>query len=166
MNASLNFNIFVISLVIILGGYSFAFPKSNFDLKEKDFRKIPYFYLNEHRVISQNGETINIDDYHSSNLVNLKIDSKQSFDPIDNYFEIQKVLLIKDLHIIDVEYKNFGQIKIQTNNDKFIKFQDYQLSNQLKILKLFFQSDESKNLLKDFKSIDLRHTNKLAIGYF
>ena len=74
--------------------------------------------------------------------------------------------MIQDLHIKDVEYKKFGQIKIQTNDSKFIKFQDFQISNQLKILKLFFLSDESKNLLKDFKSIDLRHINKLAIGYF
>jgi len=65
-----------------------------------------------------------------------------------------------------VEYKKFGQIKIQTTNNEFIKFQDFQLSEQLTILKLFFQSEDSKNLLKNFKTIDLRHKNKLAIGYY
>ena len=166
MKTSLNLKIFIISMVIMLGGYSLAFSNSNLNLKEKDFRKIPLFYLNSNEVISQNGEAIKIDNNLSLNLINLTIDNKKSFDLINNYYEIQEVLLIQGLHIKDIEYKKFGQIKIQTNDNKFIKFQDFQISNQLKTLKLFFLSDQSKNLLKDFKSIDLRHRNKLAIGYF
>ena len=164
MKTSLNLKIFFISMLIMLGGYSLAF--SNLNLKEKDFRKIPLFYLNGNEVISQNGEAIKIDNNLSLNLINLIIDNKKSIDLINNYYEIQEVLLTQGLHIKDVEYKKFGQIKIRTNDNQFIKFQDFQISNQLKTLKLFFLSDQSKNLLKDFKSIDLRHRNKLAIGYF
>lgn len=166
MKTSLNLKIFIISMLIMLGGYSLAFSNSNLNLKEKDFRKIPLFYLNGNEIISQNGEAIKIDNNLSLNLINLTIDNKRSFDLINNYYEIQEVLLTQGLHIKDVEYKKFGQIKIRTNDNQFIKFQDFQISNQLKTLKLFFLSDQSKNLLKDFKSIDLRHRNKLAIGYF
>ena len=84
---------------------------------------------------------------------------------IDNFYSIQEILLIKDLHIAKLEYKNFGQIKIHTINKKLITFQDFKLENQLTYLRLFFESEESNNLLIDFKSIDLRHKNKIAIGY-
>ena len=99
-------------------------------------------------------------------MVNLSIEGKEPLGLISNYYAIQDVLLMKDLHIKELEHKKFGQIKIQTINKKFIKFQDFQLPDQLRTLKLFFQSKDSHNLLKNFKTIDLRHKNKLAIGYF
>jgi hypothetical protein len=85
---------------------------------------------------------------------------------ISNYYAIQEVLLLKDLQIEEMEHKKFGQIKIQTTTKKLIKFQDFQLPDQLRTLKLFFQSKDSQNLLKNFKTIDLRHKDKLAIGYY
>ena len=107
-----------------------------------------------------------MDDNYSFDLVNLSIDGKEPLDLMINYYEIQEVLLLKNLHITELEYKKFGQIKIQTASKEFFKFQDFQLSDQLITLKSFFQSKESKNLLKNFKTIDLRHKNKLAIGYY
>ena len=59
-----------------------------------------------------------------------------------------------------------GQLNRIKQNKKFIKFQDFQLPDQLRTLKLFFQSKDSQNLLKNFKTIDLRHKDKLAIGYY
>ena len=99
-------------------------------------------------------------------LVNFSIDDREPLDLMNNYYEIQEILLMKDLHIKKLEHKKFGQIKIQTTNNEFIKFQDFQLSEQLRTLKIFFQSKDSQDLLKNFKTIDLRHKNKLAIGYF
>jgi hypothetical protein len=122
--------------------------------------------LNESEVITQNGESIHITDNFSLSLVNLSIEVNKPLALMDHYYQIQEVLLIKDLHITEMEYKKFGQIKIQTTNNKLIKFQDFQLSSQLKALKLFFQSNESNKLLKNFKTIDTRYKNKLAIGYF
>tara|TARA_B100000035_G_C20934964_1_gene524810 strand:- start:242 stop:742 length:501 start_codon:yes stop_codon:yes gene_type:complete len=166
LNTKFTVKIFFPYLLILLNSCSFAFSTEKLGLQEKEFINIPYFYLNESEVVTQNGESIHIIDNFSLSLINLSIEVKKPIDLMDHYYQIQEVLLIKDLHITGMEYKKFGQIKIQTTNNKFIKFQDFQLSNQLKALKLFFQSNESNNLLKNFKTIDTRYKNKLAIGYF
>ena len=156
--------ILVLLTIIFLSSYVIA--SSFVQLDTKKLKKIPYFNLNNIGTISQNGESIEKIDNSIKALVNLMVEDKQHLDLVNNYYQIQDVLLIQDLHIVKVEYKKFGQIKIQTVNDQFIKFQDFQLAGQLETLKLFFQSEKSKNLLKGFKTIDLRHKNKLAIGYF
>ncbi len=166
MNKEFTVKIFFPYLLILLSSYSFAFSTDKLGLQEKEFINIPYFYLNESEVITQNGKSIHIVDNFSLPLVNLSIEVNKPLALMDHYYQIQEVLLIKDLHITGMDYKKFGQIKIQTANNKIIKFQDFQLSNQLKALKLFFQSNESNNLLKNFKTIDTRYKNKLAIGYF
>ncbi len=166
MNIKLSKKIFPFCLFILFSGYALASSIVGLNTKEKDLTKIPYFHFNYDEVISQNGESISSNDNYSLSLVNLSIDDKEPLGLINNYYKIQEVLLQKDLLIKQVEYKKFGQIKIQTTNNKFIKFQDFQLSEQLIILKLFFQSKDSQNLLKNFKTIDLRHKNKLAIGYY
>ena len=154
----------ILLTIIFLSSYVIASSFVQHDIKE--FKKIPYFNLNNIGIISQNGESIEKIDNPIKALVNLTVEDKQHLDLMNNYYQIQDVLLIKNIHIVKVEYKKFGQIKIYTANDQFIKFQDFQLVGQLEKLKLFFQSEKSKNLLKDFKTIDLRHKNKLAIGYF
>ena len=158
--------IFFFFILVSLSSYVLASSIVGFNSKEKELKKIPHFQLNGDEFISQNGESIVFNDNHSLPLVNLLIDGREPFDLMSNYYEIQEVLLLKDLHIKQLEYKKFGQIKIQTTNKEFIKFQDFQLSDQLRTLKLFFQSNDSQNLLKNFKTIDLRHKNKLAIGYY
>ena len=154
----------ILLTIIFLSSYVIA--SSFVQLDTKEFKKIPYFNLNNIGIISQNGESIEKTDNSIKALVNLTVEDKQHLDLVNNYYQIQDVLLIKNIHIVKVEYKKFGQIKIYTANDQFIKFQDFQLVGQLEKLKLFFHSEKSKNLLKDFKTIDLRHKNKLAIGYF
>ena len=154
----------ILLTIIFLSSYVIA--SSFVQLDTKEFKKIPYFNLNNIGIISQNGESIEKIDNSIKALVNLTVEDKQHLDLVNNYYQIQDVLLIKNIHIVKVEYKKFGQIKIYTANDQFIKFQDFQLAGQLEKLKLFFQSEKSKNLLKDFKTIDLRNKNKLAIGYF
>ena len=166
MNIRLNQKIFFLLSFVLSSGFAIASSIVGLNSKDRELTKIPYFYLNDDEVISQNGESIISKDNYSLSLVNLSIDGKEPLGLIGNYYEIQEVLLLKDLHIEEMERKKFGQIKIQTTNKKFIKFQDFQLPNQLRTLKLFFQSKDSHNLLKNFKTIDLRHKNKLAIGYY
>jgi hypothetical protein len=153
-------------LIILFSGYALVSSIVDLNTKERELTKIPYFYLNDDEVISQNGESIASNDDYSLSLVNLSIDGKEPLKLIGNYYAIQEVLLLKDLHIEELEHKKFGQIKIKTTNKKFIKFQDFQLLDQLRTLKLFFQSKDSHDLLKNSKTIDLRHKNKLAIGYY
>ena len=166
MNIRLDVKIFFLFSLILLSSFALASSVIGLNSKEKELKKIPHFHLNGSEIISQNGESIVLDDNYSLSLINLSIDGKEPLGLIKNYYKIQEVLLLKDFLIKEVEYKKFGQIKIQTTNNEFIKFQDFQLSEQLTILKLFFQSEDSQNLLKNFKTIDLRHKNKLAIGYY
>jgi len=166
LNIRFDMKIFILSSFTLLSSYAFASSVDSLKLQEKELKKIPHFFLNGDEIVSQKGESIELDDNYSFDLVNLSIDGKEPLDLMINYYEIQEVLLLKNLHITELEYNKFGQIKIQTASKEFIKFQDFQLSDQLITLKSFFQSKESKNLLKNFKTIDLRHKNKLAIGYY
>ena len=166
MNIRLNQKIFFLLSFVLSSGFAIASSIVGLNSKDKELTKIPYFYLNDDEVISQNGETIVSNDNSSLLLVNLSTAGKEPLGLVSNYYAIQEVLLLKDLQIEEIEHKKFGQIKIQTTNKKFIKFQDFQLPDQLRTLKLFFQSKDSQNLLKNFKTIDLRHKNKLAIGYY
>jgi hypothetical protein len=166
LNIRLDVKIFFLFSLILLSSFALASSFVGINTKEKEQKKIPHFHLNSTEVISQNGESIVIDDDYSLSLVNLSIYDKEPLGLIKNYYKIQEVLLHKNLFIKEVEYKKFGQIKIKTTNNEFIKFQDFKLSEQLTILHLFFQSKDSQNLLKNFKTIDLRHKNKLAIGYY
>ena len=166
MNIRLNKKIFFLFLFVLSSGFAIASSILSLNSKDRELTKIPYFHLNDYEVISQNGESILSNDNNSISLVNLSTASKEPLGLISNYYAIQEVLLLKDLQIEEMELKKFGQIKIQTTNKKFIKFQDFQLPDQLRTLKLFFQSKDSQNLLKNFKTIDLRHKDKLAIGYY
>ena len=166
MNIKLNQKIFLLLSFVLSSGFAIASSIVGLNSKERELTKIPYFYLNNDEVISQNGESIVSNDNNSLSLVNLSTASKEPLGLMSNYYAIQEVLLLKDLQIEEMEHKKFGQIKIQTTNKKFIKFQDFQLPDQLRTLKLFFKSKDSQNLLKNFKTIDLRHKNKLAIGYY
>ena len=166
MNIRLDIKLFFFFSLISLSTYALASSILGINSKGEELKKIPHFHLNGAEVISQNGETISSKDIYSMALVNFSIDDREPLDLMNNYYEIQEILLMKDLHIKKLEHKKFGQIKIQTTNNEFIKFQDFQLSEQLRTLKIFFQSKDSQDLLKNFKTIDLRHKNKLAIGYF
>ena len=166
MNTWLDEKLLFFFLLVLIGSYALASSFEDSNSTEEELQKIPLFKLNNSEVIYQNGESIGLKDNYSLALVNLTINSREPLGLMNNYYEIQEVLLLKDLHIKEIEYKKFGQIKIQTINNEFIKFQDFQLSKQLRTLKLFFHSKDSKNLLKNFKTIDLRHKNKLAIGYY
>ena len=156
--------IFCFFTILLFGSFIQTSMSKSFNVK-KDFGEIPYFNFNDKKFISQRGEIAASRSSQFPSLLKIIIEDKSPLELIDNFYSIQEILLIKDLHIAKLEYKNFGQIKIHTINKKLITFQDFKLENQLTYLKLFFESEESNNLLIDFKSIDLRHKNKIAIGY-
>ena len=156
--------IFCFFTILLFGSFIQTSMSKSSNVK-KDFGEIPYFSFNDKKFISQKGEIGASRGSQFSSLLEITIEDKSPLELIDNFYYIQEILLIKDLHIAKLEYKNFGQIKIQTSNKKLFTFQDFKLKNQLNYLKLFFESKESNNLLIDFKSIDLRHKNKIAIGY-
>ena len=136
MNIRLNQKIFFLLSFVLSSGFAIASSIVGLNSKGRELTKIPYFYLNDDEVISQNGESIVSNDNNSLSLVNLSTASKEPLGLMSNYYAIQEVLLLKDLQIEEMEHKKFGQIKIQTTNKKFIKFQDFQLPDQLKTLKL------------------------------
>ncbi len=166
MNIEINQRIWFLLSFVLASGFAIASSIAGLNSKERELAKIPYFHLNDDEIISQDGESVVSNYNYSLSLVNLSIDGKEPMELLSNYYSIQEVLLLKDLHIEEMEHKKFGQIKIQTTDKKFIKFQDFQLLDQLRTLELFFQSKDSQKLLKNFKTIDLRHKNKLAIGYY
>ena len=48
---------------------------------------------------------------------------------------------------------------------RVIKIQDFKINDQLDRLQFFLTSNESKKIMANFKSIDLRYKNKIAIKY-
>ena len=99
MNIRLSIKILPLFLFILFSGYALVSSIVDLNTKEKELKKIPYFYLNEAEVISQNGESIASNDNYSLSLVNLSIEGKEPLGLISNYYAIQDVLLMKDLHI-------------------------------------------------------------------
>ena len=125
MNIGLNKKVFFLFLFVLSSGLAIASSIVSLNSKDRELTKIPYFYLNDYEVISQNGESILLNDNNSLSLVNLSTAGKEPLELIGNYYAIQEVLLLKDLQIEEMEHKKFGQIKIQTTNKKFFKFQDF-----------------------------------------
>ena len=102
----------ILLTIIFLSSYVIASSFVQHDTKE--FKKIPYFKLNNIGIISQNGKSIEKIDNSIKALVNLTVEDKQHLDLMNNYYQIQDVLLIKNIHIVKIEYKKFGQIMIYT----------------------------------------------------
>ena len=163
---SINFSILAFSLIFVLSGATSK--ESKLEIEEKDITKesnIAYFLLNESKIISQNGEIISSNNIFSKNLINLSSQNKSVLDLLGYFYLIQQTLIKKDLQILAMDYKNFGQIKIETSTNEILNFQDFNIQNQLKTLDYFFRSQKMDSLLKNFKSIDLRYENRIAIGY-
>ena len=162
----IKFSILAFSLIFILSGASLK--ESKLEIEEKDVIKEPYiayFLLNKSKTISQKGEIFIPNNISFKNLVNLSSQNKSVLDLLGYFYLIQQTLIKRDLHISAMDYKNFGQIKIKTSTNEILNFQDFNIKNQLKTLDSFFSSQKMNSLLKDFKSIDLRYENRIAIGY-
>ena len=71
MNIKLNPKIFFLFSFVLLSGFAIASSIESLNFKDRELTKIPYFYLNDDEVISQNGESIVSNDNNSLSFVNL-----------------------------------------------------------------------------------------------
>ncbi len=82
------------------------------------------------------------------------------------HFILQKEILFHNLAIKSVSQTRSGNIKVFLKGGQEIRFQQHKLVDQLYRLNLFLISKESKKLINNFQSIDLRYKTKIAINYF
>ena len=90
MNIRLNQKIFFLFSFLLPCGFAIASSISSLGFKDSEFTKIPYFYLNDHEVISQNGESNLSNDNNSLSLINLSTVDKNPLGLISNYYVIQE----------------------------------------------------------------------------
>ena len=76
MNIRLNQKIFFLLSFVLSSGFVIASSIVGLNSKDRELTKIPYFYLNDDEVISQNGESIVSNDNNSLSLVNLSLLAK------------------------------------------------------------------------------------------
>ena len=76
MNIRFDVKIFFLFSLILLSSFTLASSVIGLNSKEKELKKIPHFHLNGSEIISQNGESIVLDDNYSLSLINLSIDGK------------------------------------------------------------------------------------------
>ena len=76
MNIRLNQKIFFLLSFVLSSGFAIASSIVALNFKDRELTKIPYFYLNDDEVISQNGESIVSNDNNSLSLVNLSLLAK------------------------------------------------------------------------------------------
>ena len=138
-----------------------AYSKDN-ETKSKNC----HFIWNEIFCLSQNGKSFDKEDYKNSDLVNLSGQEQSELELIDSFYLIQKEILFHKLIIKSIDQTRSGNIKVFLKGGQEIRFQQHKLEDQLYRLKLFLISSESKKLINNFKSIDLRYKTKIAINYF
>ena len=85
MNIKLNPRIFFLFSFVLSSGFAIASSIDDLNFKDRELTKIPYFYLNDDEVISQNGESIVRNDDNSLSLVNLSTAGKEPLGLISNY---------------------------------------------------------------------------------
>lgn len=125
-----------------------------------------HFIWNEMSCLSQNGKSFDMEGYENSDLINLSGQEKDRLELIDNFYRIQKEILFHNLEIKSVSQTRSGNIKVFLKGGQEIRFQQHKLVDQLYRLNLFLISKESKKLINNFQSIDLRYKTKIAINYF
>ena len=114
-----------------------------------------------HRRVSFDKE-----DYKNSDLVKLSGQGQSELELIDSFYLIQQEILFHKLIIKSIDQTRSGNIKVFLKGGQEIRFQQHKLEDQLSRLNLFLISSESKKLINNFKSIDLRYKTKIAINYF
>ena len=99
-------------------------------------------------------------------MVNLSGQEQSELELIDSFYLIQQEILLHKLIIKSIDQTRSGNIKVFLKGGQEIRFQQHKLEDQLSRLNLFLISSESKKLINNFKSIDLRYKTKIAINYF
>ena len=152
-------NKIIISIFLVL---SFSVHSEDNEIKSRNC----HFVWNEIFCLSQNGKSFDMEGYENSDLINLSGQEKDRLELIDNFYRIQKEILFHNLVIKSVSQTRSGNIKVFLKGGQEIRFQQHKLVDQLYRLNLFLISKESKKLINNFQSIDLRYKTKIAINYF
>ena len=139
---------------------------SAFSKNDENTMKNCHFLFNKESCLSQNGVFFKNKGAIKSNLVNLFGNEEDSLILIDNFYEIQKVILPHSLEIKSISKSRSGNINVHLKENQQIRLQQHKLEEQLLRLNLFLVSNESQKLIKNFESIDLRYKTKIAIKYF
>ena len=153
-----------INKIIALFSLVIAFCAHSKDDETKS--KNCHFIWNEISCLSQNGKSFDKEGYENSDLIYLSGQEKDRLVLIDNFYRIQKEILSHNLVIKSVSQTRSGNIKVFLKGGQEIRFQQHKLADQLFRLNLFLISRESKKLINNFQSIDLRYKTKIAINYF
>ena len=153
-----------INKIIALFFLVFSFCTYSKDNETKS--KNCHFIWNEMSCLSQNGKSFDMEGYENSDLIYLSGQEKDRLELIDNFYRIQKEILFHNLVIKSVSQTRSGNIKVFLKGGQEIRFQQHKLVDQLYRLNLFLISKESKKLINNFQSIDLRYKTKIAINYF
>ena len=152
-------NKIIISLFLV---FTFSVHSEDNEIKSRNC----HFVWNEISCLSQNGKTFGKEGFEILDLVYLSGQEQSKFELIDSFYLIQKEILFHKLIIKSIDQTRSGNIKVFLKGGQEIKFQQHKLEDQLSRLNLFLISSESKKLINNFKSIDLRYKTKIAINYF
>ena len=152
-------NKIIISLFLV---FTFSVHSEDNEIKSRNC----HFVWNEISCLSQNGKTFGKEGFEILDLVYLSGQEQSKFELIDSFYLIQKEILFHKLIIKSIDKTRSGNIKVFLKGGQEIRFQHHKLEDQLSRLNLFLISSESKKLINNFKSIDLRYKTKIAINYF
>ena len=152
-------NKITISLFLV---FTFSVHSEDNEIKSRNC----HFVWNEISCLSQNGKTFGKEGFEILDLVYLSGQEQSKFELIDSFYLIQKEILFHKLIIKSIDQTRSGNIKVFLKGGQEIRFQQHKLEDQLSRLNLFLISSESKKLINNFKSIDLRYKTKIAINYF
>ena len=152
-------NKIIISLFLV---FTFSVHSEDNEIKSRNC----HFVWNEISCLSQNGKTFGKEGFEILDLVYLSGQEQSKFELIDSFYLIQKEILFHKLIIKSIDQTRSGNIKVFLKGGQEIRFQQHKLEDQLSRLNLFLISSESKKLINNFQSIDLRYKTKIAINYF
>ena len=152
-------NKIILSLLLV---FTFSVHSEDNEIKSRNC----HFVWNEKFCLSQSGKSFDKEGYENLDLVYLSGQELSKLELIDSFYLIQKEILFHKLIIKSLDKTRSGNIKVFLKGGQEIRFQQHKLEDQLSRLNLFLISSESKKLINNFQSIDLRYKTKIAINYF
>lgn len=153
------------NILIIL---SFSMATSLMSFSEDgnhEYFKGAHFSWNGISYLSASGEIVKSSNRESRDLIFLFGSRSEELKLIDYFYKIQSKLIKFNLEVVGINKSNSGNLKIFLKDKRVIKIQDFKINDQLDRLQFFLTSNESKKIMANFKSIDLRYKNKIAIKY-
>lgn len=153
------------NIVIVLSFFMATSSISFSDNKNYEYFKKAHFSWNGNSYLSNSGELVKINNEGSRDLIFLFGSRFEKLKLIDYFYKIQSKLINFNLEVVGINKSNSGNLIISLKDKRVIKIQDFKMDDQLDRLHFFLTSNESKKIMANFKTIDLRYKNKIAIKY-